>query len=63
MMRSIEKQFPQRYIPVSRLVTESIAYDGTQEEPEQHEPHSDQGEERAKPEEDFYHSKNVIEKS
>jgi len=62
MIRSIEKQFPQRYVPVSRLVAESIAYDGAQEEPEKHESHANQGEERAEPKEEFYHRKSVMEK-
>ena len=61
MIRSIEKEFPQRYTPVRRLVTERIAYDGAQAEPEKQEPHANQGEERAEPKEELYHRKNVME--
>ena len=43
-------------------MTERIAYDGAQEEPDKQEPHAKQGEERAEPEKKFYYCKNVIEK-
>ena len=43
-------------------MTERIAYDGAQEEPEEHEPHADQSEERTEPKEEFYHGKNIVEK-
>jgi len=43
-------------------MTQRIAYDGTQEKPEQQKPHANQGEERAEPKEEFYYGKNVREK-
>lgn len=58
----IKKQFPQRYVPVYRLVTESISYDGVQEEPEEQESHTNQGEERAEPKKEFHYRKDVIKK-
>src|SRR5262249_30300931 len=58
---AFEKQSPQRYTAVGRLMTERIAYNGTQKKPDQQESHANQGKERAEPEEEFYHGKNVIE--
>ena len=58
----IEKQFPQRYVTVSRLCTESIPDDGAQGEPQQHEPNTKQTEEGTEPKKEFHDTKNVIEK-
>ena len=59
----IAKQFPQWYVPVSRLPPESINYNSAQEEPEKQEPYANQANECPEPKEEFYDCKNIIKES